>query len=162
MSQCVPVCLISFSLIGYFLGSQIVKLNKDIFINFRESLDNNQKRIYSSIVNERRNIAIFSLIIGLILSTIICSHLYYSKDLKTPTNNLVCLFIALTLFSILVVYNITPKSKYMLSYLTDTEQVNNWLEIYKSFKNANYTGLLLGMVIFYIYSGFKEKGSAYY
>lgn len=162
MSQCVPVCLISFALIGYFIGSHIVKLNREIFVNFKNSLDSYQKSIYSSIIKERRSIAVYSIIIGLLIATAICSHLYYSNDLDTPTNNLICLFIALTLFSTLVGYNLTPKSKYILSYLTDTEQINNWLEIYKSFKQANFTGLTLGLVIFYIYTSFKEKGLAYY
>ena len=162
MSNCVPVCLISFALIGYFVGSQIVKLNKDIFVKFKNSLDNYQQSIYSSIISERRNIAVCSITVSLLLSTLVCFHLYYSKDLNTPINNLVCLFITLTLFFTLVGYNIMPKSKYMLSYLTDTEQINNWLEIYKSFKQANFTGLVLGLVVFYIYISFKEKGSAYY
>ena len=157
MNNCVPICLITFALIGFFIGSQIVKLNSSIFKEFKNSLNSYQLNVYKSINKERTNIFIFSFLLGIILASAICYHLYYINDINTPNKNLICLFISITLFVTIMGYTIMPKSKYIISYLTDTNQINKWLDIYKSFKTTNYISLLIGILIFYIYSTFNKK-----
>ena len=157
MNNCVPICLITFALIGFFIGSQIVKLNSSIFKEFKNSLNSYQLNVYKSINKERKNIFIFSFLLGIILASAICYHLYYINDINTPNKNLICLFISITLFVTIMGYTIMPKSKYIISYLTDTNQINKWLDIYKSFKTTNYISLLIGILIFYIYSTFNKK-----
>ena len=42
-------------------------------------------------------------------------------------------------------YILSPKSKYMISYLKSGEQVEQWLKIYKQMQFNYHIGFLLGM-----------------
>lgn len=154
MVQCVPICLIAFGLVGMFLGSQLAKTRSKLFTDFSKSMTNYQKQVYMEISEERGYIFFNSLLIGLIVAIITSYWFYTNKTMKTPINELGCYFTAVTLFITYIGYMIHPKSKYILNYLDKPEQIKAWVDIYKSFQNANYTGLILGMLVFYLINHF--------
>lgn len=148
------VCLLAFGLIGMFLSSKFVKSDNNIFKKFKNSMSPYQKQIYQKIINERRYIFFNSLLLGLIIAILSSYWFYKNKKLKTPFKNLGCYFVAVTLFITYVGYMLYPKSKYILNYLTNHQQISDWLKIYKKFRNYNYIGLILGIFVFYIINNF--------
>ena len=151
----ISICLIAFGLLGLFLGSYFVKYKKSKLNEFSDSLDPQQQIIYSKIVKERRNIFIFSLIIASFISGATTYLLLVNKNYKTNKSDLICYFISTFLFITYISYILWPKSKYILSYLNNNHQIEGWLNVYKAFRNGNYLGLLLGLLVFIVISRFK-------
>ena len=65
MKSCIPICLIAFALLGFFLGSQFVKLRGNLFTQFKNTLNSFQLGIYKEIIRERACIFSFGLFFGL-------------------------------------------------------------------------------------------------
>ena len=148
------MCLFAFAMIGLYLGSQYVKLKSNYQSKFRNQLDNRQSYIYSEIVKERLNIFLFSLLTGITIAAG-TTYLWWSEPkFNTPVLSLVCYFISVSLFICYLLYMILPKSRYILNYLDNKTQVNEWLNIYKKFRNGNYIGLVLGILVFLLISSF--------
>ena len=150
----VPICLIAFLFLFSFIFQKFNSISTHTLAKFRNSLNANQKDIYKDIINERRSVFTNSIIISLLLALMSTIWLYDDKSLHTKLCDLVCYFISLTLFSTYVIYNLYPKTKWMLNYLTNQEQITNWLAIYKSFKQSNYLGMIFGILVYYTYSHF--------
>jgi hypothetical protein len=154
MSNCVIVCLLAFSLVGMFVFKHINGYSTEKYIRFNNSLNRDQKIIYNEIKKERRNIFIISLFVSISLCILIISNL---NRYNTKPKYLICFTLSLFIFILYMSYTLIPKSKYMLEYLTSQEQIRLWLDIYKSYRNANQYGLLFGILVFYIFYRFKNK-----
>ncbi len=95
--------------------------------------------IYIKISNERRNIYLQGLILGIIISYFILKLL----NIKILYHK-VTFFLAITLSVSVLYYFLIPKSDYMLNHLTTQEQNKAWLEVYKNMQHKYVTGFLLG------------------
>lgn len=128
---------LTFLISGIYLA--MMKPHNDIFIEFMNSLNPQQKILYEDRIKERLNIYLFGIILGIFLATV---FYYYNKK----SSFMVCKFIAIIYLVKLSVYYFTPKSPLMLNYLTDQKQVQLWAKIYKTMKNRWIYSLIFGTV----------------
>ena len=91
-------------------------------------------------------IYLISLTIGLVLGFL---YLQFNKNKSVSR---VCVFTVLVLFATNALYLISPKSKYMVSYLQTEEQRNAWLNVYKEMQYRQIIGTIIGMVAYIILS----------
>jgi len=107
----------------------------------RRVLTNEQIVVYNKIIEERRNIYFTGILLGIFVSYGIIRFIKIDN-----TFHKVSLFLAITLFTSIVYYSLTPKSDYMLNHLKTEEQNKAWLEVYKYMKYRHYIGILLGSI----------------
>lgn len=98
--------------------------------------------IYHEIINERRNIYLGGLAIGMVVS-----YLYLKYFNRGQLDGMASM--AITGVINYFFYNLMPKSKYMVEYLDTVEENKAWLEIYKTMKFAWHGAFLLGLVASY-------------
>lgn len=150
INQCQFACLVA---IGMFSGQLFVMFNNKkgkLFKKFDSLLDENQKNMYKSIIDERMNHYIQGMVIGLILGfTYLCI---------VPSNTIgrSCLFTVIVLGANSFYYTLRPKSNYMVPHLNTQEQRVAWLEIYKEMQHRCKLGFLLGMVAYLILGYFVK------
>ena len=140
MAKCISYCLVGAALVGSMVMNMLASKRSKNFRNFMSLLDDNQQQIYKSVIKERMNIYIQGMVIGVILA-ILCTF-----NNKLSRQNNICLFIVIALGFNWIYYSVYPKSTYMLSHLSSTEQNKAWLKIYKEMKLRCKIGLLLGVV----------------
>ena len=132
--SCVSYCLLGAALLGSSILTMMTSKTSGVFSKFNNLLDDNQRQVYKSIVQERATIYVQSLILGLVLAILVVFNL---KQLgQTPR---VCLFILIALGTNYLMYSLYPKSTYMLEHLRSTEQNKAWLAIYKEMKISYFT-----------------------
>lgn len=139
--SCVTYCLLGAALLGSSILAMMTSKDAGVFKKFTNLLDDNQKQIYKSIINERATIYVQSLLLGLILAILVTFNL--KRMSNTPK---VCLFILIALGTNYLMYSLYPKSTYMLEHLRSTEQNKAWLAIYKEMKLRMWVGLVLGIL----------------
>lgn len=135
--DCGLSCLLASMLFGSMLYTMFSYGKHDLFKNFNNLLNEEQKLIYKKIMKERMRLYLEGLLIGLLLGFI---YLQYSKKSIYSA----CVFASIILGVNNLYYLLHPKSAYMLTHLTTTEQNVAWLEIYKFMKNRCYMGMILG------------------
>ena len=134
-------CLIGYGLIGSMLATSFVPKNTGVFQRFNDSLNKKQKYIYSSIVNERFSIFSKAVLFGTILG--LFTMFIFKKKNKLLNG---CKLAIVSISAIYILYNIHPKSDYMLNHLTSTEQNKLWLETYKEMKMRSHLGIVMGII----------------
>lgn len=117
-------------------SNEIDKLN--------EMIDPDTVKIYQEIKNERLKIYLIGLVLGVIIAVIM------SKYVLTSNSNTVniCTFVLIAGIVQIAFYELMPKSKWMLDYLKNQEQNQQWLKIYKTMKNKWHYGFIIGVIGF--------------
>ena len=141
-------CIAAVSLTCVFLSCFYVIHKKSMFNQYKGSLTGHQKDRYFKIVKERSNIFYKSVIISILVASILGG--VFVKYGLIKVSILPCFYVAVTLFLTCVLYQLFPKSDYMIKHLNTEKQRMNWLEINKSFRKSNYYGLLIGIFIYII------------
>lgn len=129
---------------GLFASQIYIMFNpkKTLIIkDFQASLTPEQNKVYMEIIKERMTIYLGSLFLGLVVG-----FLY----LTMQTNSLLrtCIFTVLVLSINIFVYMIVPKSKYMINYLTNEDQLKKWTNVYREMQYRKYMGFLLGLIAY--------------
>lgn len=145
--SCVSYCLLGAALLGSSILTMLTSKTAGVFKRFDNLLDDNQRQVYKSIIQERATIYVQSLILGLVLAILVVFNL--KKMGQTPK---VCLFILIALGTNYLMYSLYPKSTYMLEHLRSTEQNKAWLAIYKEMKLRCKIGLILGALGYLVLS----------
>jgi len=135
----VPFCFLAAGLIGSSLYT-MMKCNECDKLN--QSLDDNQRRIYLSIVSERKNLALQGLLLGLLLSTL---YLYFTGRSINPLVN-GCIYAGLTLSITYLYYLLSPKKTYMVEHLSSQEQLNLYAASNRTMQWRGIVGTLLGFL----------------
>lgn len=151
-------CLVSAILIGSSLFTMISSKNSQVFKNFQATLTPEQQVMYKQITGERLNVYITGLLLGTVLSM---GYLYYNLSTnKGSTVTDSCIYTTIMLVTLYIYYNMMPKSKYMLNYLTTKNQTDAWLEVYKFMQKRSNQGMLLGALgYFLLYNSFNTSKS---
>jgi len=141
------VCYTTCALATGFIGSSVALMfntRQNLLQNqFVSILDEKQKEIYFSIVQERYRAYIIGTILGLILSTV---FFFLSKQNNLEAKTIICSVILIIGLTQYFYYRLVPKSQWMLNHLTNQDQVDKWLEIYKYMSNRCHTGFAIGLV----------------
>ena len=132
-------CFIGISLLLASFYMSFIDTKQDHFYEFNDLLNEEQKKKYKEIILERTQIYITGTMIGLF------AGLYYIINQKNKKNISICKYLAIVLGIQLVFYKIHPKSKLMLHYLTTTNQVKKWAEIYTYMKTKWIKSIIFGI-----------------
>lgn len=118
--------------------------NENVFNNFMNLLNDNQKNIYNKIIKERLSIYITGTILGIIIALIF--RYKYSCN--------ICICLSIIFITKLVFYYIYPKSTYMMYHLTNKKQTDAWMDIYTHMKYNWIKSIIFGLIsyIFILYS----------
>lgn len=141
-TKCGMNCLIAT---GLFTSMLYVMLNpnKDkVHRDFEALLDDSQRELYQTIVRERMNLYVQGLVLGLILGFV------YLNYVSTPDTRSACIFTIIVLGVNHLYYGVMPKSAYMLPSLTNQQQVEAWLNVYKEMKHRCVLGFILGAIAY--------------
>ena len=142
------ICKTSCLIASIFIVSMIYKIffhDNKVLNNFNEVLDNKQREIYVKIINERRKIYLNGFGLGFILSLIFI-FLKSKHNVNIQKIPFICITIIITYLTTYFYYTLTPKTKYMLEYLNNQNQVKEWLKVYKKMQFNFHFGLLLGLI----------------
>ena len=101
-----------------------------------------QKKMYKEIQIERRNHYIYGLLMG-----ITCAILYIGLFPKTL--HPICTYIGIATMIAQNFYLLLPKSKWMIDYLENPQDIYTWNQVYKKFRYISAYGTFLGF-IFYV------------
>lgn len=139
-------CLVAFVLLISSVYMAIMRKDNQIFVNFYNLLDNQQKVKYEYIIKERMIIYVLGMLIGISLGLF-----YFMKNRND--SYLFCKVIAIIYLVKLGFYYIFPKSPLMLYSLTNKQQTDAWADIYSEMKDRWKKSLLVGF-FGYVFIGF--------
>lgn len=139
---CVSYCLLGSVFLGSSVLTMMTSKSSKVFTHMMNTLDDNQKQIYKSIISERLSIYIQTLVIGVIVGSIAV----FNVPKNTKYSSKLCLFVFLALGINYLGYSLYPKSTYMLQHLTSPQQNKAWLAIYKEMKFRCIFGMVLGII----------------
>lgn len=139
-------CFVAFVLLISSVYMAIMRKDNQIFVNFYNLLDNQQKVKYEYIIKERMIIYVLGMLIGISLGLF-----YFMKNRND--SYLFCKVIAIIYLVKLGFYYIFPKSPLMLYSLTNKQQTDAWADIYSEMKDRWKKSLLVGF-FGYVFIGF--------
>lgn len=142
----VPICLIGVMLICASIYTMLSCKSCQPFVDYQNSLDDELKQLHQQSVSERQNLYLQGLIIGSIIGM---GFLYWNKGTINPMQNS-CLFVAITMIIQYLYYITSKKQIVMLDKLKTKEQTQNWWKVYKHMQMRYHTGLLLGLIGYFI------------
>ena len=131
-------CIVGITLLIASIYMSFIKQDDKHFIKFFNTLNDEQKIIYTAIVFERVAIYVTGMILGLILG--IYYYFWYGKNHKYK----ICSFLAIIYLTKLGFYQLYPKSPLMIYYLTTKEQTDAWADVYTIMKGKWKHSLTVG------------------
>lgn len=152
-------CILAFVLIGASLYTMLTCKHCDPFLSYENSLDPEQQILYHKVIKERMNIYLYGLILGLIAGIF---YMYMTKNELTHSKYKSCVFASIIFGVQFLFYMLYPKSHYMLNHMKNQDQVDKWLEVYKTMKNRYWIGAILGIFGFFILGYFINKSKNSY
>jgi len=145
MSQISP-CLLGS---GFLMASVYTMMSKGksaASTQFEASLNSGQQQIYEQIKEERAKLYFRGLALGTVLGA---AFLYFNRGGLTAFGSgaisNACLFTVIVMGTMTFFYKLSPKSKWMVEYLTTTGQVQLWNAVYKEMQYKYYMGFFLGL-----------------
>ncbi len=144
-------CYISCTLaIAFLVASLFVMFNTEknpIMKEYIKGLNVQQKIKYIEITKERRNLYLCGFTLGFIIALI----LLYFFNKKLNRWGSICMVAAVTFTFSYFYYILMPKKDYMLHYLKDKEDIENWWKVYRVMQYHYHLGFVLGLlaVIFF-------------
>ena len=140
--------IIAVSLISASVYTMLTCHKSQPFVDYENSLNNQQQILYNESIKERSNLYIQGLLIGIILAIF---YLYLNAD---SPKRLYHSGVATTIIFVVqfLYYMLMPKRVYMLKHLNTRRQINGWLDVYLRMKNRYYIGMLLGIIGFVLLS----------
>jgi uncharacterized membrane protein YkgB len=144
------VCSISCSISAIFIIGMIYFYNStsknEVVIHYKSKLPSDLQILYDKISHERQMISYKGYILGFILSLFIIFYNANIKGGKLNNTSIVCIVVATSFLTNYFFYMLHPKSKWMLNYVNDKEQVKAWLQMYRTMQFNYHLGLVLGII----------------
>lgn len=134
---CSPYCIIAAGFIFATIATSC--LGSKNIQDFYSDLTEEQKVIKNQISFERLKIYLTGTILGCFVASLF--YIWINKN----SNAKICILLSIVLATSYFYYILSPKSKYMISYLNSKEQIEQWLKIYKQMQFNYHIGFLLGM-----------------
>ena len=144
------VCSISCSISLVFIIAMIYfynsTSNNEVVKHYKSKLPSDLQVLYDKIAAERQMISYKGFGLGFIISLFIIFYNLNIKSGKLNNTSIVCIVVATSFLTNYFFYMLSPKSKWMLNYLNDKEQVKAWLQMYKAMQFNYHLGLVLGII----------------
>ena len=154
--NCKTECYLAAACIGSSIYMMLTRSSKHV--ELAKTLNETQIKTYSKIKKERFLIWAKATILGIIVSIMFAKFGNYYLDINNSFNR-ACIGTLIFYAVQYMVYNIHPKSDYMLNHVENKQQAKAWLAVYKSMKNKWHLGMLLGLIGYFLLSItiFKNK-----
>lgn len=137
----------------FILGNIIFTLLMDKHgevAKYKDSLDEKQEKVYEKIVSERKNLALqgYGLGLGLSIGYLVSRHFMTNRKGSFFSSSIssLCLTVAITFIVQYFYYILSPKKDWMLNQLTNEEQKQQWLKVYRAFSWNYHLSMLLGLI----------------
>jgi len=140
MQTCLSYCLVGAAFLGSMILTMLSSKKSKRFNDFMVMLDEEQKQIYKSVIDERMSIYIQGMVLGIVVGIIVVFNSKVSHTIK------VCMFITIALGINYFYYILYPKSTHMLEHLSSVEQNVAWLGIYKEMILRSHIGAVMGIL----------------
>jgi hypothetical protein len=137
-------CGIASALIGGMLYLMLTA-DRDILTKYKNTFDDEQKRIYSHISQMRRKVWTRGLIIGIALGL---AAVYFIPVKNNSMRG--CMFAAIVMLVNYFYYMLIPKEVHMVEYLRK-EQIGVWNEARKTMQFKYHVGALVGLLGCYVF-----------
>lgn len=153
---CKVTCFVS---IVFLVANIFVMFNvdkdqmKNKFINL---LNDNQRKLYESLIKERRNIYFQGYGLGLIIAIIYLVYIKHVLGKRTNYILMICSVGFIVFLTNYLYYILMKKSTYMIEHLNNKEQTKAWLEIYRTMQFRYHLGLLLGIIASMIFAASQK------
>lgn len=151
--KCKTHCGIS---IGFVLASVAVMLACGSKKGYYKDLNDDQKKMYKKVVNERRNIWLIATVSGILVA--LAYHFYFNQG-KDGGGLLACENTAIYFIVQYFVYSLFPKKNWILNSLKTQDEIKGWVDKYQEMKTKWHVGLILGLVGYFFYSYFLVKNN---
>lgn len=153
---CGITCFFAIAIIAsMFVMTLLTKSNPHV-LEYRKSLSPELQAVYDTIVEERASLSITGYSIGLFLSIIFI--FFVTRSRKMAVSGMVCLAVLISFIVHHLYYMLSPKSKYMVSYLETKEEKENWLAVNRSMQVNYHLSFVLGIagvgVLAYAFRGY--------
>jgi hypothetical protein len=119
---------------------------------YKEFLSPQLQKLYGKISQERRSISYYGYGLGLLLSLCLIYYYIKVKKVKMSASALVCMAASTTFRVHYFYYMLSPKSDWMLNHMKKQEEVNAWLQMYKSMQYNYHMGMALGIIAVAIFA----------
>src|SRR6056297_234817 len=154
----VSSCLLGFGFLGASFWTSLAYEDREKFEKFESTLSKEQKAVYYHIKKERLHLYLTGLAVGTALAL---GFLYFN-----PVKSLlatVCIFMTIAWGFTYFYYTLMPKSTFMLEHLTNEEQIDAWVDIYRDMQVRYIGGFALGTLAYGVlcYGLFKCNGDTY-
>lgn len=151
--KCKTHCGIS---VGFVLASVAVMLSCSSKKGYYQKLNEDQKKMYKKVVQERRNIWIIATVSAILAA--LAFHFLFNKN-KEGGSLLACENTAIYFVVQYFVYSLYPKKNWILNSLKTPEEVQGWVNKYQDMKTRWHVGIILGLVGYFFYSYFMVKNN---
>ena len=141
-------CVIAAIFIGASIYTMITCKSCSPFIEYEQSLDIEQQKIYKTVLKERQQIYLTGLVVGTLLAFV---YLYMNNLGLSPLNNS-CVFVAVVMATQYFYYILYPKSNNMVTIMNSKQQLEKWHSVYKHMQYRYHFGMLLGLVGYFLLS----------
>lgn len=131
--------------IGLIVGSLVVNMYQgNAKKTFMATLTLEQQVLFKSISRERFFIYTVSVALGAVLGFVAIK----ASPPEAGDTARVCGGVGIAFITAYLTYQMWPKSRFMLQYLTSPYQTVAWLDYYRVMKKMYHTGFLIGLVGF--------------
>lgn len=127
---------------GFLMTSVFMMLFAKGSNEFEKKLSSDKKEVYNKVITERRNVWLIATVAGVIASLVY--HYYFNEGNKSSL--LACTNTFIFFMVQYFVYILMPKKNWMLNHLEKKEEIDAWLEKYKSMSRTWHLGIVFGIV----------------
>ncbi len=143
---CAISCMISAIFVIGMIYFYNISDKSEIVKHYKSSLSSDLQKRYEKIVAERTNISYQGYVLGVILSLGIILYNFKIKHSRLNTSSLVCIVLATSFITNYFYYMLSPKSDWMLNYMSNPQEVKAWLLMYREMQFNYHMGLVLGII----------------
>lgn len=121
------VCLLSSLLVS--IGTSLPSKSK-VLQSFEDTLTPEQRVSYKEVVSHRRNLYMKGSFFGLVSAALLLGVLAYKHQIRTSTDY-ICTGVPVWFAVLMLYYTLSKKPLYMVSILSNKEQIDAWLSVYR-------------------------------
>lgn len=132
-------------IVGNVVFTYLMDKNPDVK-KYRDSLSESQQKMYDTIVNERKNLALQGYGLGILLSVVFLIFKQFNPKSNKSIMNNVCYAVAITFIAQYFYYILMPKKNWMLHNLSSDAQKKQWLNVYRIYSRNYHFSMLIGII----------------
>lgn len=138
----------AMGLVGASIAVSMSTRSMALKSEFAATLNEEQLKIYESIINHRLNLYMQGFVLGILVGVLYLAAMssVAGGAASKPTSMVVGTFTLIVLGVQYLFYIMMPKPQWMLDFVTTPEQTQKWLQIYRYMSMRWHAGLVMGIL----------------